>query len=95
MSAKIAEIGKRITAEFRAEALEILARREKPHATGVELHTVQRGVRLEIVGRDPGGQAVIMARKHFTDIRHAREFAALTGVVLGVPYSDFTGEGWA
>ncbi len=105
-----------IQAEFRAEALQILARRHLPNAERftereldilkprtspaiiggrVELHSLANGVRLDIIGRDDKGRLVRMETRHYSDIRRARELAALAAVVLAIPYHDMTGEGRA
>lgn len=105
-----------IRAEFRTEALQILARRHQPNAGGftereleilkprtspaiiggcVELHSLPNGVRLDILARDAKGRPVRLETRHYEDIRHARELAALAAVVLAIPYHDLTGEGRA
>lgn len=105
-----------IAAEFREEALQILARRNEPGRNvlskearellkprtspaidggRVELHSLANGVRLDILGQDKSGRPVRLETRHYQDIRRAREVAALTAVVLAIPYADLTGEGRA
>lgn len=84
-------------AGFTDREREILAPRTSPAIKGgrVELHTLANGVRLDILGRDAKGRPIRLETRHYHDIRHAREVAALTAVVLCIPYADLTGEGRA
>lgn len=79
------------------EARDLLKPRTSPAIEGgrVELHSLANGVRLDILGRDNSGRPVRLETRHYRDIAHAREVAALTAVVLAVPYVDLTGEGIA
>lgn len=76
---------------------ELLRPRTSPAIVGgrVELHNLANGCRLDILGQDAKGRPVRLETRHYPDIRHARELAALTAVVLAIPYHDLTGEGRA
>lgn len=85
-----------IAAAFRREALEILARRNRPSLKAsarngkIVLEKLAHGFRLDVLGRDLDGKPVRLATSHFDDLDRARSIAAQMGRAMCVPFLDKT-----
>ncbi len=90
-----------IAASFRAEALEILARREKPaiktpvNQGRLVLQPLKNGYRLDVIGADKDGKPQRLATAHYSYLRWARQIGEALGETMNIPFDDLTSGGEA
>lgn len=85
-----------LAASFRAEALEILARREKPTIKApvkrgnIVLQPLRNGYRLDIIGADANGKPQRLATAHHEYLPWARQIGEALSETMAIPFDDRT-----
>lgn len=86
----------RLAESFRRDALEILARRDRPIARGhvkngrVVLQPLARGFRLDVIGTDENGKEQRLATTHYEHLPWAQHIARSIAENLCVQLEDLT-----